>query len=231
MILILDTETTGLDPKNDRLVEVAWARYDERHGFIDCASWLVRNHTSGPDNPAEYLNGISTGMLRAQGNASNEFSLRNHVPYLEETRCIVAHNAAFDEKWIPFVGCQMSWVCSKDDIEWPREQGRRVSLEKLALAHGIGVMPGHRAIYDVLTLVRVFARVAEMGVDVEALITKAMRPKALIRSTHPFADNIIAKAHGFSWDGARKDWTQRIAIADIAALKLAYPFNIQEIKQ
>lgn len=230
MILILDTETTGLDPKKDRLLETAWARYDERHGLIDCKSWLVRNHTSGPDNPAEHVNGISSGMLGAPGNGTNEFSLRNCVPHLEDIRCIVAHEAEFDQKWIPHIGCGMPWVCSHHDIEWSRNIGTG-SLEKLALAHGIGVMPGHRAIYDVLTLVRVFERVAEMGVDVEALITKAMRPKALIQSIHPFADNDTAKARGFSWDGTRKAWTKRIATEDIAALKLAYPFNIQEIKQ
>lgn len=214
MLIIIDTETTGFDPKKDSLIEVAWARYDERHGLVDCKSRLLKSD----GNAAFSVNGISPELLR---DAREGVSLD-----LEGARCAVAHNASFDSQWLPWI---KPWVCSKSDIEWPKDIGSG-SLEKLALAHGIGVMPGHRAIYDVLTLVRTFDRVAEMGHDLEAMITKAMLPKSIFQSKHPFASNDTASKAGFRWDGARKAWCRKMTDDAAKLLQSTYPYNIYKLE-
>lgn len=226
MILILDTETTGLDPKKDHLIEVGAARFDECLGqLVECRSWMVHPFRLEFANTAIDVNGILEQTIKRGAPGSHVAEELNE--WSGQHRCVVAHNASFDQKW--FTQFPNPWVCSEYDIEWPKDIGSG-SLEKLALAHGIGVMPGHRAIYDVLTLVRVFERVAEMGRDLEAMITKAMLPKSLFQSKHPFASNDTASKAGFRWDGDRKAWCRKMTDDAAKLLQSTYPYNIYKLE-
>src|SRR5262249_35683867 len=155
MILIVDTETDGLDPKEYDLLEVAWARYDEQiGGMVDCYATLVDKSTT---NAAFEINGIYPGLL-ALGVGSSTVT-DEWWKAVDGCRAIVAHGASFDKQWLP--QHEQPWICSYRDMRWPR--GTHGKLETLALNHGVGVQPGHRAIYDVLTLVRVFDALPRFG--------------------------------------------------------------------
>lgn len=214
MIVILDTETTGLDPNKDRLIEVGMAKFDEENGcLIECCSFVVES----PGNDAQRVNGIPPAILtlgRAMHLAQAVETVRR---WADGTRAIVAHNAEFDKKWLPALGGP-PWVCSLRDIDWPNGTG---SLEKLALAHGIGVLPGHRAIYDVLTLVRVFATVG----GGTSLIDRALRPRVLVQSNQSFGMNRIAQDAGFAWHAESKRWLRRMAKDDYAAQSPSWGFR------
>jgi DNA polymerase-3 subunit epsilon len=228
MILVLDTETSGLDPKNDDLIEVGWAKFDDESGsLIRCGSDLI--HPKMPlgvdfTNMAVHVNGIKDVAI-AKGERRS--IITDPIAGIAcATRCIVAHNAAFDRQWFPEWPA-IPWVCSMRDIEWPRETGRRVSLEKLALAHGIGVLPGHRAIHDVLTIVRVLEVVAAMGTSVQSLIDRALRPRKTYQSMQPFAQNKLASEAGFAFDGGSKRWLRDIADEDFESLSRTFKFQVR----
>lgn len=223
-IIILDTETTGTDHAKDSLLEVAIAVFDlEELALVDCVSWLMHAKT----NPgAVAVNRIGQGLIDrhgalANGNYGNRRLACDMVMQAWEeyesgdVLGIVAHNAEFDRGWFAPAVQGLPWICSRHHIDWPRDIGTG-SLEKLALAHGIGVLPGHRAIHDVLTLVRVFERVGEaLGHGgLERLIKRALRPRARYQAVVSYAARDDAKAAGFQWDGETRRWLKTIAIED-----------------
>jgi len=109
MILVLDTETTGL-PKNykapvsdvenwPRLVQIAWRTYENNGEEIDQAEYII--YPNGFDIPAEAtaLHGITTERALAEG-ISIESALLALDHDLLDADYIVAHNIAYDEKII-----------------------------------------------------------------------------------------------------------------------------------
>jgi DNA polymerase III subunit epsilon len=215
-ILILDTETTGLDPKRDRLVEVAVAIFSVEHrAIVRARSWLVE----GQDNAAVAVNGIPAPLLHQGADPATVFHNVECIG-LKECQAIVAHGAAFDRQWFPPEIRRMSWICSCDDIEWPRPSSSR-SLTALALAHGVGVVAAHRALDDVLTLCRLFERAAELGGDLQAMLVRALRPKDRVVSLAPFEDRQLVKEHGFQWCQERREWWRTMPEEDTAHLPFA----------
>ncbi len=222
-ILILDTETTGVDV-GAVAIEVACALYSVEHAsVIRSFSSLIRHH----ENPAEAVNHISAALL---AEAPENGSVWNAVARMGAgVRAVVAHNAEFDQRhqraFIP--GC-VPWVCSMDDLAWPRAtKPAGESLISLTLAHGLGVASAHRAAADVDMLARLFTRAAELGADIDTMLTRGLRPKALFVARVSFARKDEAKAHGFRWnDPIVKEWSRRMAIEDAAAL----PFDVVRVE-
>ena len=86
-----DLETTGLDPKRDRIVEIGAVRFNAR-GILDRYETLV---DPGFPMPAEAgrVNGITDAMLAGQPPLCE--ALPEFLRFAENT-VIVAHNAPFD---------------------------------------------------------------------------------------------------------------------------------------
>lgn len=108
MILIFDTETTGLGPRNVhptsenfrlwdrcRIVEIAWELFDTNHQKIDQKSLLIQPNGYVIPESATKIHGISqteaytNGVLF--GNVVNELAL-----ILPSVTRIIAHNISFD---------------------------------------------------------------------------------------------------------------------------------------
>lgn len=213
-ILILDTETTGTDDAAV-CIEVACALYSVRHAaVIRSFSSLIRSES----NAAEAVNHIAPALLVDAPESGPVWSAVARVG--ANAGAVVAHNAEFDQRFQrAFVPGTKSWICSMDDLLWPRATRLGEGLISLALAHGIGVANAHRAAADVDLLARLFTRAAEMGADLEAMLARGLRPKALFQALVPFERNHEAKAAGFRWnDPVPKAWTRRMAIEDVAAL-------------
>lgn len=230
-ILFLDTETSGLDPKVDHLIEVGLVLWDVQHrAVLQASSWLVQ----APSNAAEHVNGIPAAVL-PQGLSRRGIEAQV-MGYAADADVIVAHNAEFDRAWLPELA-NMAWVCSCFDIEWPgryragtiEREGERPghSLVALCLAHGVGVADAHRALADCLLLARLLERVAELGHDIDAMLARAMRPKVKVVSLAPFERKDEVKAAGFRWDPGAKVWWRTIAAEDVAAL----PFRCRVVQE
>lgn len=221
-ILILDTETSSLDPKTGHLLEVATALWSVEHrSLVKARSWILR----AASNEAEAVNGIPTKLVAEHKHAADGIATEAWVfGWAEESDAIVAHGD-FDRKWFGSEIQSRAWIDSCDDIEWPRASTSR-SLVALALAHGVGVSHAHRALSDVMTLVQLFERAAEMT-DVDAMLTRAARPKRTYRAVVPRERKDEAKSRGFRWDPDRGIWHRRIAVEDVAAKD--WPFKLEEV--
>lgn len=212
--LILDTETQGVDKTRHVAIEVAAMRFDLVRGIpLSSFSTLLR----ADSNEAESTNGIPVDALVSA--PIREVAWKRLANMAADVDVVVAHNAEFDRAFVPDLG--KPWVCSMDDVPWPKRTKPGMSLTALALAHGIGVVSAHRAMTDVDTLARLFSRVVESGADVQAMFASAMRPKVRVVGKQRFDENDVAKANGFRWSGEDRVWWRNMPIEDVAGLPFA----------
>lgn len=221
-ILIIDTETTGLDPTADKVIEVAAVLYSIEHATeIESYASLIY----GVGNAAESINRIPPAALEAADSAALVWA--RVAAMASAAGAIVAHNAEFDRAFFPGSEMRdaMPWVCSRNDLRWPKQTKEGASLVALALEHDLGVATAHRAMADCELLARLFTRSRELGADLGVMMARGLRPKAEFVALVPFERKDEAKAAGFQWDGARREWRRTMAIEDAAAL----PFKVRQV--
>ena len=221
--LLLDTETTGVDPSVDRVIEVAACLYDLEIGCpLESYASLIRS----PDNASEQHNGIPQEALVA---ANHGIEVWRRVLELSQTADVVAaHKAEFDQSFVRSAGiaslADRPWVCTMEDFVW--KSGSK-KLVEIALSYGLGVASAHRALADVDTMARIFTRMKELGEDLPALFVRAARPKALFYALVSYERRQVAKDHGFRWDEAKhgKNWFRTMPIEDTPDL----PFPVRRV--
>lgn len=213
-LLILDCETTGLDPATDSLCEVGAILFSVEHrAVIQQVSFLLPIEA----NPVQHINGISPEL------ASWRAPLHALPLFLEMASvsdAFLAHNAAFDRQWIdpqltPALR-SIPWICTCEGIRWP---GLRLnpSLTDLALAHGVPVWAAHRALTDCIYL----AQVLERDPDLEAHLLQGLEPRRLVVAQVSYDQREQAKAAGFRWDPTTKQWSRRCSQSEIDELPFA----------
>lgn len=228
-VLIFDVETSGTDPAKDSIIEAAGILWSTMHvSTIAGFSFIVRRS----DNAAQPINGIPPALLEEHGLPPADAYGRIDA-WMRRADIIVAHNAAFDRGFctVAFADPGRPWVCSQDDIDWPRPSPSQ-KLTDIMLAHGLGVSHAHRALVDVMNIARLLERAEELqGYEggTRRLLERAMRPKQRYRAVTGKYDakmNEVYKQHGFRWDGDHKEWWRKLAIEDVPAMQTKYPFAI-----
>ena len=220
LVAIVDTETSGLDPKAGELLEVAVALWHLDLGLVHAGSVPVRAEA----NAAEAVNGIPLALVQQHGMTRKELALFLSG-MTSGAEAVVAHNADFDRQWLPELH-HLPWICTCNDVAWPGPVQSR-ALTAVALAHGVGVVDAHRALTDVMTIVRLFGAVQARGHSVRELLAAGLRPKATFRALVSYDDREKAKAAGFRWEGVTKSWLRKMAIEDASTL----PFKVQQMEQ
>jgi DNA polymerase-3 subunit epsilon len=226
--LIVDTETTGLDPKTDRLVEVAAVLFDPDVGaVVDCCSALV----VGEGNAAEDINRVPAQLLQGpwcvRPQEIGEWFEGRTGPIKDDV-IYLAHNAAFDRGFLPSIGEQ--WVCTKTEAEWPRMPGGTGSLIAIALAYDVGVVRAHRAIEDCLTLAALLARVHELEGGLSDWLARAQEPRERVIAQVSYDGRQKAKDAGFQWDGDRKQWWRSVRASQVGTFTAALSFHTRVVR-
>ncbi len=152
---VIDTETTGLSPIRDRVVEVAVCLLDAH--LSPERKWvsLVRP----PCHPGAYrVHGLSASDLI---NAPPFAGVAAEVVDLMRDRIIVGHNVTFDLAMLSWELRRIGWslpamIGRADTMYQPHAgQTRAVKLARLAAFHGTDP-PNHRAMSDVEACTQVF---------------------------------------------------------------------------
>ena len=191
-LLILDTETTGLEPASAQCIEVGAVLFQvPQRAVLAQVSFLLPAQA----NPAEAINGIPAAVTRLV--QPWRAGLEHFKALLAAADAVLAHNAGFDAQWFgrdPLPAINKPWICSMEDIRWPAERQLRgtPSVRDLALAYGVPVWAAHRALTDCIYLVQVFERCG----DLEALLAAALQPRLLYRANLPYAERHRAKEAG-----------------------------------
>ena len=214
-VIVLDTETTGLDHSRDKIIELALLRVD-----IDLATGLpvgevqVYDELEDPGMPipreAQDITGINNSMV--EGQRLDEARI---AALLDGVDLVIAHNAGFDR---PFCEARLAafshlnWACSFADIAW-REHGKRSSkLESLAQDMG-WFYDAHRAEMDCHALLAVLAaKLPQLPhTGLAHLMAQARKPSYRLMATHaPFDAKDQLKTRGYRWNAEQKVWSTRI---------------------
>jgi DNA polymerase-3 subunit epsilon len=205
--ILLDVETTGLDPLRDEIIELAMVRFDYLpDGTITRIADMFSafNEPSRPI-PAEIveLTGITDAIVaghRIDGDAVAAFA--------ESAVIIIAHNAGFDRKfaeryWPLFQ--QKAWGCSVSEVDW-RKHGFDGSRLGYLLAGAGFFHHAHRAIDDCHALLEILAfELPTLGKPALAALLERARRKTIRvwAEQSPFDLKDELKRRGYRWsDGA-----------------------------
>ncbi len=212
--LYLDTETTGLDPDTDRIIELAMVPFEfSSDGRIyTLGDELDQLEDPGRPIPPEIvkLTGISDDMVA--GKTIDDDAV---VAMLADAAIVVAHNAGFDRpfceaRWSAFES--KAWGCSQRQVPWAEAGFESSKLEYLAYRSGF-FYDGHRATIDCLAGIDLLARdlPGTGGTALKALLDTARGREWRIWAVgSPFEAKDVLKARGYRWnggeDGRHKAW-------------------------
>ena len=215
-VLILDTETTGLDHTRHRIMEMALLLV-----AVDSATGLPTGEVEvydGLEDPGmpisqdvQALTGITDEMVRGQ-----KLDEPRIAALLARADLVVAHNAGFDR---PFAEARLSqfaqlpWACSFADLDWKKEGRSSAKLTQLALELG-WFYDAHRAEMDCHALLAVLASPLPVSghTGLAQLLAVSAKPSYRLQATAaPFEAKDLLKARGYRWDGTGKVWHTRLA--------------------
>ncbi|HUE79658.1 MAG TPA: 3'-5' exonuclease [Sphingomicrobium sp.] len=212
---VVDTETTGLDLANDRIIEVAVQRFafDRRQRITEVErprSWLEDPRRPLPDTITR-LTGISDRDLAGQ-----TFDEEAIVGLIGGADIVIAHNAAFDRPFLdrrfPQLG-DSPWACSLSQLDWQDLGYDGRALGHLLLQSG-RFFEGHRAGNDTNALTTLLSTTVSDGRTLLAhLLERCERESVRIDATGaPFEAKDALKLRGYRWDATRRLWWREVEL-------------------
>jgi DNA polymerase-3 subunit epsilon len=219
IIAIVDTETTGLDPRNDTIIELA----------IRLIAISPEGRIVGVGQPMAWLEDpgmpLAPEIIRLTGLTDADLAGRHIVDDVaaaafEQAKLIVSHNARFDRPFLEnrlAIASHRAWACSLNDINW-----RQHGFEGRSLSHLLGQCglfssnASHRAGADVDMLIGVLGHVLPNGRTVAfELIEASRRPSYRIDAVgtnYNVKDTL--KSRGYRWNPFTRVWWREVAEAD-----------------
>jgi DNA polymerase-3 subunit epsilon len=177
-IAVVDTETTGLYPSSDRIIEIAvklLAITPDGELLQEVASYQSL-HDPGMRIPRDAMavHGITDAMVRGQ-----RIDADHVANLLAQANLVIAHNSGFDKGFVRQIvphADTFLWGCSCRGIPWKRHYPQVWSAALPVLARFLQLPTGtaHRALGDVETTVNLLLHRGPTG---EAHVAHLLRSK------------------------------------------------------
>jgi len=212
---IVDLETTGLDIRKDKIIEIGIRNFlfDRSNGEV----LKVEGSYSALQDPCEPLNrivqtvtGLTNKMLDGHSIEWGKVS-----SLLDDRDLIIAHNAGFDRPILERF-CDSTkekiWGCSVSQIDWMNKGYSSAKLELLCIHHGFFTQ-AHRAIHDCDALLHLLSFKDQFSHEahLNELIQTARKPIVHIYATNsPFESKDDLKIRGYRWNNNTKTWSKQL---------------------
>ena len=203
--LVVDVETTGLDPQKDEIIELAMIPFSYGlNGTIFAVgeSFSQLRQPSVPITPEiTAITGITNAMVAGQVIDPNAVA-----HFAAPASLVIAHNAAFDRRFLERfsdVFTTKPWGCSLIQIDWAVEGYEGTKLAYLAQAAGF-FYDRHRAMHDCLATIELLAAPLPrtLATGLYRLLETARLPTWRIWAENsPFDLKDVLKARGYRWNG------------------------------
>lgn len=232
LVIGIDLETNGLCPEKDVIIEIGAVTWDTTSNTpVHIYGALLDNSLSGVRNgdisdEIEGITGISQTQIKQYGE-DPEVCFNTLLRLMDESDYAVAHNGnAFDRpmleanlKSLGISNVEKPWIDTMTDIPYGPEIKSR-ALNYIASDHGFVNPFKHRAVFDVLTMLKVLSHY-----PIDEVIAFMQSPAITVNAltSKPWLDegksNNIAKSLGFRWNGEDKKWQQKVKEVALAKLK------------
>ncbi len=203
--LFVDVETTGLDPANDEIIELAMTRFtfglDGRIYEVGTPFQRLRQPSRPIPEQVTALTGIDDTMVAGQSIDPLEVAA-----FVAPAALVIAHNAAFDRRFLERF-CQAfvekPWACSMTQVDWIEEGHEGTKLAYLAAGAGF-FYDRHRAANDCAAAIELLARpLPKSGVRAMARLLERARTSTwrIWADGASFDRKDQLKARGYRWNG------------------------------
>ncbi|WP_405328030.1 3'-5' exonuclease [Ruminobacter sp.] len=212
-MVILDTETTGLDPHTSKIIELAMVKVK-----YSPALGLVTSIEAVYDELEDPYEQLAPEVVRITGITNDDVAGKKIdegavCALLADNPLIVAHNAAFDrnmfEKRFAHLSslCNLPWGCTLSEIKWSSLDDRISSVKQEAIASATGYFyDAHRASTDCLALLWLLNNVQGA---LTALLNSVDSLTYTIRALGaPFECRTALKNSGYAWYDSSRNRNQ-----------------------
>ena len=213
----LDTETTGLNPYDDIIIELAIKIVEIENASGKIVS-IGKEYKSFNDpkipikKEISLLTGISDDMVK-----NKTIDWLEVDSLIEKSEIIVAHNASFDRPFIDqnsITSPNKIWACSINDIDWLKRGFSNTKQELLCYWHGF-YFDAHRAMDDVNALIHLLTHgYNDKHRPIVELLTNSKVPNYMIRATNFNYDELKknkVKSRGYRWNPNDRVWYKVVA--------------------
>ena len=203
--LLLDLETTGLDPSQDEIIEMAMLPFTYGLDGTVYALGAPFSRLRQPSKPIPPAVAELTGLTDDQV-AGHSIDPAEVAAFIAPAALIIAHNASFDRRFAEAfcdAFAQKPWACSHQQVDWAAEGFEGSKLGYLAMRHGL-FFGGHRALHDCQATLEILARpLPRSGVTgLSQLLATARQASWRIWAVEaPFHHKDSLKARGYRWNG------------------------------
>jgi DNA polymerase-3 subunit epsilon len=216
--VVLDTETTGRDAEQDKVIELALVKfkYEADSGRIVSIQEVYSSlEDPGVPIPPETtaIHGITDEMV-----AGKTFDDSRIATFMQGVDIVIAHNASFDrcfiERRLP-VFMDVAWGCSHVQIPWAAEGFGGSKLEFLAWSSGF-FYDAHRSEVDCRALLELLRKPLPKSGDLafKCLLAAVAEPALRFWATGaPFDSKDLLRERGYRWHGERRVWNKVVAKA------------------
>lgn len=178
--ICLDCETTGLDPLNDRVIEVALVRFTLNE-VLEEFETLINPDCIIPESSIVFHH-ITQDMV--QGKPTIQQVLPKLLSFFDRKHIIVGHGIQFDIQLLINaaerfgIPCQLKANRSLDTLRMARLYGESPvnSLEQLRKHFNIPLEGAHRAMNDVIVNTEVFKQLLKRYKTIEQLFAALSKP-------------------------------------------------------
>lgn len=227
--LVVDVETTGIDPASDVIIELAMRRFRyDRLGRIlkiDRAwTWLEDPGRALPEEITR-LTGITDVDLVGQ-----EIDEEAAVRLFLSADLVIAHNASFDRKFVErrLPGAAgLPWACSCGEVDWAASKFDGRALGWLVAQAG-WFFGAHRATNDVDAVIALLCHeMADGRTALAQLVDSADCPTVRIEAVGAdFHVKDGLRARGYRWNADDKVWWKEIAASDLSSEEFWLACNV-----